>query len=70
MRAGSPFDFFFFFSVCEREKGSGTSYVAWKRVLLAVRRETEASSASLILFNFKDKRQITSLYAFSFLTLC
>lgn len=45
--------------VCVRK--AAESHVAWKHVSLNVWWETESFSASLILFNFKDKHQITSL---------
>lgn len=56
MGAGSPFWFWCF---CERQ--AAESQVAWKHVCVCVWQEMESSSASLILFNFKDKHQITSL---------
>lgn len=45
--------------VCARK--AAESHVAWKPVYLCVWWETGSFTASLILFNFKDKHQITSL---------
>lgn len=45
--------------VCVRK--AAESHVAWKPVYLCVWWETGSFTASLILFNFKDKHQITSL---------
>lgn len=55
--------------VCVRK--AAESHVAWKHVCLCVWWEMESFSASLILFNFKDKHQITSLNkrTFSFFDL-